>query len=263
MYNMRTMMTSNNQTLNNQKLTNNIVSNSSTDELLLHGIRIKGKSVVVELSDSCQDLQPDQLHVGPLNDAQGMQLLSEINPSERKEFGTRIWHSLAQALKYFSLVDTCTIGLSTSSIYINNEFTKVYLTKWSRSDSKNVESAGSIEQVYITHLTRLYAFLVTGDDLDSPSKRLENNNWNKNNLKHQLESMSIDTGLREVFYKGLQIDGNMFIGIDALILSVKPYLHIPNPKGCLPFVASMWIAFSMQATVTMAILIGLYAHTLV
>jgi hypothetical protein len=55
----------------------------------------------------------------------------------------------------------------------------------------------------------------------------------------------------------------MFIGIDALILSVKPYLHIPNPKGFLPFVASMWIAFSMQATVTMAILIGLYAHTLV
>ncbi|RUM77908.1 MAG: hypothetical protein DSZ15_04810, partial [Candidatus Thioglobus sp.] len=76
-------------TLNNQKLTNNIVSNSSTDELLLHGIRIKGKSVVVELSDSYQDLQPDQLHVGSLNDAQGMQLLSEINPSERKEFGTR------------------------------------------------------------------------------------------------------------------------------------------------------------------------------
>jgi hypothetical protein len=75
--------------------------------------------------------------------------------------------------------------------------------------------------------------------------------------------MSIDTGLREVFYKGLQIDGNMFIGIDALILSVMPYLHIPNPKGFLPFVASMWIAFSMQATVTMAILIGLYAHTLV
>ncbi len=57
------MLTLNNQTLNNQNFTNNIVSNSSTDELLLHGIRIKGKSVVVELSDSCQDLQPDQLHV--------------------------------------------------------------------------------------------------------------------------------------------------------------------------------------------------------
>ena len=114
-------------TLNNQKLTNNIVSNSSTDELLLHGIRIKGKSVVVELSDSYQDLQPDQLHVGSLNDAQGMHLLSQINASERKEFGTRIWHSLAQALKYFSLENTCTIDLSTSSIYINSEFTKVYL----------------------------------------------------------------------------------------------------------------------------------------
>ena len=75
--------------------------------------------------------------------------------------------------------------------------------------------------------------------------------------------MSIDLGLREIFYKGLRIDGNMFIGIDALILSVKPYFHIPNPKGFLPFVASIWIAFSMQATVTMVILIELYAHTLV
>jgi hypothetical protein len=46
-------------------------------------------------------------------------------------------------------------------------------------------------------------------------------------------------------------------------LSVKPYFHIPNPKGFLPFVASIWIAFSMQATVTMVILIELYAHTLV
>ena len=250
-------------TLNKQKLKNNIVSNSLEDELLLHGIRIKGKSVVVELSDSYEDLQPDQLHVGSLNDAQGMQLLSEISPSERKEFGTRIWHSLAQALKYFSLENTCTIDLSTNSIYINNEFTKVYLTKWSRSDSENVESAGSIEQVYITHLTRLYAFIVTGDDLDSPSKKVENSNWDKNNLKHQLESMSIDLGLREIFYKGLRVDGNMFIGIDALILSIMPYLHIPNPKGFLPFVASVWISFSMQATVTMVILIELYAHILV
>jgi hypothetical protein len=250
-------------TTNNQQHTNNIVSSSSADELLLHGIRIKGKSVVVELSDSYEDLQPDQLHVGSLNDAQGMRLLNEIDSSERKEFTARIWHSLAQALKYFSLENSCTIDLSTDSIYVNQEFTKVYLTKWTRSKDKEIESAGSIEQVYITQLSRLYAFLISGNDLDATSKKLENSNWDNNNLKHQLDSMKIDTELRETFFKGLQIDDNMFIGIDALVSSVKPYLHTSNPKGFLPFIASVWIAFSMQATITMAILIELYAHTLV
>jgi len=244
-------------TSNKQQHENNIVSSSSEDELLLHGIRIKGKSVVVELSDSFEDLQPEQLHVGSLNDARGMQLLSEISASERKEFTARIWHSLAQALKYFSLENSCTIDLSTDSLYINQEFTKIYLTKWSKSEDKSIESAGTIEQIYINQLSRLYAFLISGNDLDATSKR------DNNNLKHQLDSMAINTELRETFYKGLQIDDNMFVGIDTLILGVKPYLHIPNPKGFLPFVASIWVAFSMQATATMVILIELYAHTLV
>ena len=250
-------------TLNNQKITNNIVSNSSEDELLLHGIRIKGKSVVVELSDSFEDLQPEQLHVGSLNDARGMQLLSEISASERKEFTARIWHSLAQALKYFSLENSCTIDLSTDSLYINQEFTKIYLTKWSKSEDKSIESAGTIEQIYINQLSRLYAFLISGNDLDATSKKLGNSNWDNNNLKHQLDSMAINTELRETFYKGLQIDDNMFVGIDTLVASVKPYLHIPNPKGFLPFVASVWIAFSINATIAMTILIELFAHTLV
>jgi len=241
---------------------NNIVSSSSADELLLHGIRIKGKSVVVELSDSFEDLQPEQLHVGSLNDARGMQLLSEISASERKEFTARIWHSLAQALKYFSIENSCTIDLSTDSLYINEEFTKVYLTKWSKSEDRSVESAGLIEQVYINQLTRLYAFLISGNDLDAATKKIENKNWNSNNLKHQLESMKIDTELREAFYKGLQIDDNMFVNIDSLVSSIKPYLYTPNPKGFLPFIASVWIAFSVQTTIAMAILIQLFAHTL-
>jgi hypothetical protein len=250
-------------TSNKQQNENNIVSSSSADELLLHGIRIKGKSVVVELSDSFEDLQPEQLHVGSLNDARGMQLLSEISASERKEFTVRIWHSLAQALKYFSLENSCTIDLSTDSLYINQEFTKIYLTKWSKSEDKSIESAGTIEQIYINQLSRLYAFLISGNDLDATSKKLENSNWDNNNLKHQLDSMVINTELREIFYKGLQIDDNMFVGIDTLVSSVKPYLYIPNPKGFLPFVASVWIAFSINATIAMTILIELFAHTLV
>jgi hypothetical protein len=250
-------------TSNKQQNENNIVSSSSADELLLHGIRIKGKSVVVELSDSFEDLQPEQLHVGSLNDARGMQLLSEISASERKEFTARIWHSLAQALKYFSLENSCTIDLSTDSLYINQEFTKIYLTKWSKSEDKSIESAGTIEQIYINQLSRLYAFLISGNDLDATSKKLENSNWDNNNLKHQLDSMVINTELREIFYKGLQIDDNMFVGIDALVSSVKPYLYIPNPKGFLPFAASVWIAFSINATIAMTILIELFAHTLV
>jgi len=250
-------------TTKSQNLTNNIVSNSSADELLLHGIRIKGKSVVVELSDTFQDLQPDQLHVGSLNDAQGMRLLNEINSSERKEFTARIWNSLAQALKYFSLENSCTIDLSTDTLYVNQEFTRVYLTKWTKSEDKVIESAGTIEQVYINQLSRLYAFLISGNDLDATSKKLENSNWDSNNLKHQLDSMKVGVELREVFYKGLQIDDNMFVSIDALVSSVRPYLYTPNPKGFLPFIASIWIAFSMQATLTMVILIELYVHTLV
>ena len=250
-------------TSNKQQNENNIVSSSSADELLLHGIRIKGKSVVVELSDSFEDLQPEQLHVGSLNDARGMQLLSEISASERKEFTARIWHSLAQALKYFSLENSCTIDLSTDSLYINQEFTKIYLTKWSKSEDKSIESAGTIEQIYINQLSRLYAFLISGNDLDATSKKLENSNWDNNNLKHQLDSMAINTELRETFYKGLQIDDNMFVGIDTLVSSVKPYLYIPNPKGFLPFAASVWIAFSINATIAMTILIELFAHTLV
>jgi hypothetical protein len=183
-------------TSNKQQNENNIVSSSSADELLLHGIRIKGKSVVVELSDSFEDLQPEQLHVGSLNDARGMQLLSEISASERKEFTVRIWHSLAQALKYFSLENSCTIDLSTDSLYINQEFTKIYLTKWSKSEDKSIESAGTIEQIYINQLSRLYAFLISGNDLDATSKKLENSNWDNNNLKHQLDSMVINTELR-------------------------------------------------------------------
>ena len=250
-------------TSNKQQNENNIVSSSSADELLLHGIRIKGKSVVVELSDSFEDLQPEQLHVGSLNDARGMQLLSEISASERKEFTARIWHSLAQALKYFSLENSCTIDLSTDSLYINQEFTKIYLTKWSKSEDKSIESAGTIEQIYINQLSRLYAFLISGNDLDATSKKLENSNWDNNNLKHQLDSMVINTELREIFYKGLQIDDNMFVGIDTLVSSVKPYLYIPNPKGFLPFAASVWIAFSINATIAITILIELFAHTLV
>jgi len=250
-------------TSNKQQNENNIVSSSSADELLLHGIRIKGKSVVVELSDSFEDLQPERLHVGSLNDARGMQLLNEISASERKEFTARIWHSLAQALKYFSLENSCTIDLSTDSLYINQEFTKIYLTKWSKSDDKSIESAGTIEQIYINQLSRLYAFLISGNDLDATSKKLENSNWDNNNLKHQLDSMAINTELREIFYKGLQIDDNMFVGIDTFVSSVKPYLYIPNPKGFLPFVASVWIAFSINATIAMTILIELFAHTLV
>ena len=250
-------------TSNKQQNENNIVSSSSEDELLLHGIRIKGKSVVVEFSDSFEDLQPEQLHVGSLNDARGMQLLSEISASERKEFTARIWHSLAQALKYFSLENSCTIDLSTDSLYINQEFTKIYLTKWSKSEDKSIESAGTIEQIYINQLSRLYAFLISGNDLDATSKKLENSNWDNNNLKHQLDSMVINTELREIFYKGLQIDDNMFVGIDTLVSSAKPYLYIPNPKGFLPFVASVWIAFSINATIAMTILIELFAHTLV
>lgn len=249
-------------TTNKKNPESNIVSSSSKDELLLHGIRIKGKSIVVELSDFDDALQPEQLHVGSLNDAKGIPSLDEITPLERKEFGTRIWHSLAQTLKHFSIGDACTIDISASSIYVNKEFTKVYLTKWDKPNNNIIESVGSIEQLYINQLTRLYAYIVTGKDLDKVSDQLENAKWEKNHLKHQLEAITIEEDLKDIFFKGLQIDGNMFISIDTLIESIKPYLHIPNPKGLLPFAATTWIALSMQTTLTMVVLIQLYAHTL-
>jgi hypothetical protein len=247
---------------NTNSSVNNIVRNSLEDELLLHGIRIKGKSVVVELSNLENDLQSDQLHVGLLNDVDNMQLLSDISSADRKEFGAKMWKSLAQALKYFVLENTCTVGLIPSTIYVNQDFTKIYLTKWVKSDATQIESAGSIEQVYIKQLTHLYVYLSTGKDLNDTVQNLENKNWDKIHLKQELEVMNVDANLKAVFAKGLQLDGNMYISIDALLAGVTPHFFIPEPKGLVPFVASMWIAFTTQTTLAIAALISVYAHTL-
>ena len=239
-----------------------IVKSSSEDELLLHGIRIKGKSIVVELADLNKDLQPDQLHVGMLDEVNNMRLLSDINDSERKEYGAKIWKSLAQALKHFTFENMCTIGTVPTELYINQEFTKVYLTKWIKSDASQLESVGSIEQLYIKQLTHLYIYLSTGKDLNDTVQNLENKNWDKIHLKQELEVMNVDANLKAVFAKGLQLDGNMYISIDALLAGVTPHFFIPEPKGLVPFVASMWIAFTTQTTLAIAALISVYAHTL-
>ena len=239
-----------------------IVKSSSEDELLLHGIRIKGKSIVVELADLNKDLQPDQLHVGMLDEVNNMRLLSDINDSERKEYGAKIWKSLAQALKHFTFENMCTIGTVPTELYINQEFTKVYLTKWIKSDASQLESVGSIEQLYIKQLTHLYIYLSTGKDLNDTVQNLENKNWDKIHLKQELEVMNVDANLKAVFAKGLQLDGNVYISIDALLAGVTPHFFIPEPKGLVPFVASMWIAFTTQTTLAIAALISVYAHTL-
>jgi hypothetical protein len=239
-----------------------IVKSSSADELLLHGIRIKGKSIVVELADLNKDLQPDQLHVGMLNEVTNMRLLSDINDSERKEHGAKIWKSLAQALKHFTFENMCTIGTVPTELYINQEFTKVYLTKWIKSDAAQLESIGSIEQLYIKQLTHLYIYLSTGKDLNDTVQNLENKNWDKIHLKQELDVMDVDENLKAVFAKGLQLDGNMYISIDALVTGITSYFYISQPKGLVAFAASTWIAFSTQVAITSAALATVYSHTL-
>ena len=239
-----------------------IVKSSSEDELLLHGIRIKGKSIVVELSDLNKDLQPDQLHVGMLDEVNNMRLLSDINDSERKEYGAKIWKSLAQALKHFTFENMCTIGTVPTELHINQEFTKIYLTKWIKSDVSQLESVGSIEQLYIKQLTHLYIYLSTGKDLNNTVQNLENKNWDKIHLKQELEVMDVDANLKAVFAKGLQLDGNMYISIDALVTGITSYFYIPQPQGLAAFSASAWIAFSTQVNIASAALATVYSHTL-
>jgi hypothetical protein len=247
---------------NTKNLTDYIVKSSSEDEVLLHGIRIKGKSIVVELADLNKDLQPDQLHVGMLDEVNNMRLLSDMNDSERKEYGVKIWKSLAQALQHFTFENMCTIGTVPTELHINQEFTKVYLTKWIKSDASQLEAVGSIEQQYIKQLTYLYIYLSTGKDLNNSMQNLENKNWDKIHLKQELELMSIDSDLKEVFSKGLQLDGNMYISINALMTGISSYFYIPQPKGLAAFAASTWIAFSTQITITSATLATVYSHTL-
>lgn len=237
------------------------VVSTSNDELLLHGIRIKDKTIVVELASINDEFQSDQLHVGPLSDADGLISLEQLDDSFKHEYGSKIFYSLAQALKFFLVENTCTLDLSLNSIYIGHDFDKIYLTSWSKSSGKDINSAGSIEQIYIDKLTRLYAFLVTSIDLNKITENLENENWDKNHLKHRIQSLDINSELKSVFYKGLQIDGNMCINIDALVLALKSYFYIPNPKGVMPFMASIWIAFSSQITLAASVLIAFYAHT--
>jgi hypothetical protein len=74
--------------------------------------------------------------------------------------------------------------------------------------------------------------------------------------------MNVDANLKAVFAKGLQLDGNMYISIDALITGITSYFYIPQPQGLAAFAASTWIAFSTQVTIASAALATVYSHTL-
>jgi hypothetical protein len=251
-----------------QHLTN-VVSQTAEKELTLHGIRMASKAMVVELCALNKALDPEQLHVAPIDEAISVQTLSELTSEQRKNFAAPIWYSIAQALKYFSKENSGFCVLKPENIHIDENSHKIYLTNWLTTSNTESQldwivkrSDSSIEQMYLTQLSVLYHFLLSGESLFDKLQDVEKSSWQDEHIKNAIKTLDAEPQLKNSLLRAVQLNGGFYTNINAFSESVSPFFYIMEPKGFLPFLSGTWIAFSAITSVTFLTFVLFYAHTL-
>lgn len=243
-----------------------IVGQAPDHELTVHGIRMAGKVLVVEMCHLNQKLQAEQLHVAPLHDIESLPPLSRIDPVIRRDMGSQIWYSVAQSLKHFVKAGAGFCLLSPENIHIDTQSQRIYITGWSGISEQEEESCWllngsgkvSLEKMYLAQLAILYHFIESGDDLHAKLKDV-NISWRDKQLKSAIGSLKAEEKFKENLLRATQLHGSIYTDINALIDGVRPYFYQPAPHGFLPFLGGLWIGFSATASIAMGALVFRYS----
>ena len=247
----------------------NIVSHSPEQELTVHGVRMAGKALVVELCDLRQVLRPGQLHVAPLHDIESLTPLSKIDSKLRKDIGSQIWYSVAQALKYFASEETGFCQLNPDHIYINTLSTNIYITDWTDASEHNHHcpsadgSSISMEKVYLAQLAIFYHFIESGENLHEKLQDVGQATWRNKHLKNAVEALEVDQQIKNSLLRASNLNESIYTDINALIDDLKVHFYYPDPQGVLPFLAGMWMSFSATVSLTFTVLVLYYGITLI
>jgi len=251
-----------------QHLTN-VVSQTSDKELTLHGVRMAGKAMVVELCALHKLLEPEQLHVTSLDEVESLQSLTEIDLKLRTNLGAPIWYSIAQALKYFSQEGAGFCSLRPENIYISLDLSRVYITDWISANDTNTRSSwlvekadNSIEQMYLTQLAIFYHFLLSGENLYEKLENVEQSSWRDEHLKNAITTLNVEAQFKDNLLRATQLNGGFYTDISALVEGVRPFFFVVDPQGFLPFLSGFWIASSAITSITFMTLVLIYMGTL-
>jgi hypothetical protein len=247
----------------------NVVSQTSEKELTLHGIRMADKAMVVELCALNKSLAPEQLHVAPMHEASVCHSLLELSAEQRKNLTTPIWHSIAQSLTYFSSEDSGICLLRPEDIRINADFTKLYLTNWLFANSANEannwvqkKADSSIEQMYLTQLSILYHYLLSGESLFAKLEDVEKDSWRDEHIKNAISSLNAESELKDNLLRAAQLNGGFYTDITIFSEGIKPFYFVMAPIGLAPFALSLWTASSVITSFTFMMMVFVYMHTL-
>jgi len=208
-------------------------------------------------------------HVAPLHDIESLRPFSEISDLLRKDLGSQIWYSVAQALKHFIQADTGFCLLSPENIYVDTQLQRIYITGWRSVSEQPEESCWllngsgkvSLEKMYLAQLAILYHFIESGEDLHAKLKDV-NISWRDKQLKSAIESLNAESKFKENLLRATQLHGSIYTDINALIDGVRPYFYQPPPHGFLPFLGGLWIGFSVTASIAMGAMILRYGMAL-
>lgn len=237
--------------------------------LTVHGIRMAGKVLVVEMCDLEHDLEASHLHVAPLHEVEIMRSLSEMNQDLRVEYGDQIWCSIAQALRFFTRANVGFCLLKPENIYVDVSSGRLLIAGWLDSSEQANESclllegAGKVspDQIYLAQLAVLYHFLRSGINL---YRQLEGEDVSSRGrvLKDAIRRLRIKNKLKDHLLRAAQLGGREPLAeIDTLIDGVRSSLTIPVQQGVGTFLGGAWVGLSMTTALMVGMLILHYGHT--
>ncbi len=249
----------------------NIVAQSAEHELTVHGIRMHDKVLVLDLCDINHTLRPEQLHVAPLHEVEALQPLSKINPILRRKISAKIWHSIAQALKYFVREDVGFCNLNPDNIYLNASSNNIYIAGWGSTSTQNNKESRlfdksdqpSMERFYLAQLALLYYFIESGKNLHKELQNVGQTAWRDKHLKSAVLALETDQQLKDSLLMASGMGEGAYTNINAFIISIKSYFYLPDPEGVLPFLAGLWMGFSATVSLTFSMLIFYYGVALI
>lgn len=252
-----------------QKSSENIVEAHGDIGLTVHGIRMAGKVLVVEMCDLDNDLEARQLHVAPLHEIETLSPLTAMDQGLRAGFGDQIWCTTAQALRFFTEANLGFCLLKPENLYLDIGSRRLLIAGWLDSSEQVNESCWLLEgggkvsadQIYLAQLALLYHFLKSGADLH---QRLEGEDISTRStlLRGGIEGLQIKKKVKALLLRAAQLDGGAPLArIDALIDGVRSSLSLPVQQGVGYFLGGAWVGLSMSAALVMGILIMEYGHT--
>lgn len=247
----------------------NAVEETEESGLTVHGIRMAGKVLVVEMCDLDRDLEAAHLHVAPLHEVEAMRSLLEMEQELRIEYGDQIWCSTAQALRFFTRANVGFCLLKPENLYIDVDSGRLLIAGWLdpsvQLDERCwiLEGAGKVspDQIYLAQLALLYHFLQSGMNL---YRQLEGEDLLSRGgvVREAIGQLRINKKLKDHLLRAAQLAGEEPLSeIDTLIDGVRSSLSIPVREGVAPFLGGVWIGVSMTAALMVGLMILHYGHT--